>query len=98
MLLQELFGSTESKSLISTTPKKPEKDKMCFPKKEAWHHTLDSDKGAGWSQTDKTSKEVEEAGKIKAVSKTKKDKIIRNRDTAPTGVNQKYKKYIKGVS
>lgn len=96
MLLTDLFEKTDM-SLMGRVkkPLKPEKNKLCFPKKEVWHHVpAHGKKPAGWSKVDTDTSETDEIKKVKGVSSVKKIKPTYNRDNAPTGINQKYKKFI----
>ena len=100
MLLIDLFETEETASMKKNakTPKKPEKDAMCFPKKEVWHHVSSGGKkDAGWSQIDKNTKETGEPEKVKSVSSTSVNRPVHNRDTAPKGVNKKYQKFVKEI-
>lgn len=96
MLLSELFESDGTVSLKKNAKKpiKPEKSKLAFPKKEAWHHVSGEKNGSGWSQVDKTTGDVEDTTSVKSISAASTNKVIKNRETAPKGVNQKYKKFV----
>lgn len=98
MLLGELFESKETDSLKKNAPPpiKPEKGKLAFPKKEIWHHTSSGKKREyGWHKVDVDASKIKKIKNAPKISKTKQITPKVDRDSAPKGMNQKYKKLVK---